>query len=139
MLTIEAKPLEVMQQDAIATFPDECCGFFFGTETDNEKKIVHAMIVTNAKEGDKRRRFQITAKDYMKAEDFAELNGVQLLGVYHSHPAHPAFPSETDRVAAQPHFSYLIISIFDKKVADLRSWVLNDGLQFEEEKLELLN
>jgi proteasome lid subunit RPN8/RPN11 len=57
------------------------------------------------------------------------------LGIYHSHPKHPAIPSETDRLAAQPFFSYVIISVIDKDTIDLRSWLLNDERQFEEEKI----
>ena len=72
----------------------------------------------------------------MDAERYADENGVQLLGVYHSHPNHPAIPSEHDRVAAQPYFSYIIISVKDSQIADIRSWQLNDEFQFEEETVE---
>jgi proteasome lid subunit RPN8/RPN11 len=70
----------------------------------------------------------------MKAEQFAEENNLQLIGVYHSHPNHPAIPSEHDRVAAQPFFSYIILSVINNEFGQLRSWRLNDQQQFEEEK-----
>jgi proteasome lid subunit RPN8/RPN11 len=56
-------------------------------------------------------------------------------GIYHSHPKHPAIPSETDRLSAQPFFSYVIISVLDKDTTELRSWLLNEERQFEEEKI----
>jgi proteasome lid subunit RPN8/RPN11 len=136
MMKIETQVLDVIQEDATATFPDECCGFLFGHAKGSDKKVTAATIVNNAKEGDKRRRFEIGPKDYLHAERFAEENALQLLGVYHSHPNHPAIPSEHDRVAALPNFSYIIISVMDKEFAGLRSWLLNEASQFEEENIE---
>jgi proteasome lid subunit RPN8/RPN11 len=69
----------------------------------------------------------------MLAEKFAVENDVQLLGIYHSHPNHPAIPSEHDRVAALPYFSYVILSVKDGSIDHIRSWRLNDVSQFEEE------
>lgn len=136
MIRIEQKPLDEMFQDALQSFPDECCGFFFGREIGEERTITNILVVNNSKEGDKRRRFEISPKDYLNAERFADENELQLLGVYHSHPNHPAIPSEHDRVAAQPYFSYLIISVKENEIADIRSWQLNDSFQFEEETIE---
>lgn len=136
MLIIEPKALEQMFADALQTFPDECCGFFFGKEQGEERRVTEILVVNNSKEGDKRRRFVIAPKDYMNAEGYAEENDLQLLGIYHSHPNHPAIPSEHDRVAAQPYFSYIIISVMDTEIADIRSWQLNEESQFEEETIE---
>jgi proteasome lid subunit RPN8/RPN11 len=124
-----------MINDALNSFPDECCGFFFGREDENSRLITDIIVVDNAKEGDKRRRFEISHLDYIKAEQFADGHHLQLLGVYHSHPNHPAIPSEHDRVAAQPYFSYIIISVIEKQYHDFRSWRLNDESKFVEEKI----
>lgn len=124
--------------DAIRTFPDECCGFLLGTEHGDDRIIEKVLIVENAKDGDKRRRFEITARDYLKAEDIAFAQDLTLLGVYHSHPNHPSIPSEHDRKVAQPFFSYLIVSIMQGSFASLQSWRLNDDFQFEEEAVQLL-
>jgi proteasome lid subunit RPN8/RPN11 len=136
MLIIEQKPLDEMYEDALRSYPNECCGFFFGSEIGNERIITNILTVDNSKEGDKRRRFEIAPKDYLNAERFADENELQLLGVYHSHPNHPAVPSEHDRISAQPYFSYIIISVKERTIADIRSWQLNDNFQFEEEKIE---
>lgn len=135
MLNIEQTPLDEMIKDAVRTFPDECCGFLLGKEKDNIRTIIKIQVVDNAKEGDKRRRFIISAKDYLKAELFADENNLQLIGVYHSHPNHPAIPSEHDRVAAQPYFSYIILSVMNNEFDHIRSWRLNEQQQFEEEKI----
>jgi len=138
MLLIEPQALEAMTADGERTFPDECCGFIFGREAGDDRTASAIIVVNNAKEGDKRRRFEIAPKDYLNAERWADEHGLQLLGVYHSHPNHPAIPSEQDRLAAQPWFSYIIMSIRDGAFDHLRSWRLNDDFQFEEEKTEQL-
>jgi proteasome lid subunit RPN8/RPN11 len=136
MIIVEPKAKQVMIEDAQSAYPNECCGFFYGAEQDDDRTITHVVVVENGKEGDKRKRFEITPQDYMRAEQFALENGLQLLGVYHSHPDHPAVPSEHDRVAAQPYFSYIIISVLNRIAADLRSWRLNEEFFFDEEILE---
>ena len=125
-----------MNEDGLNSFPDECCGFFYGVEdAQGNRNVSEVLVVNNAKDGDKRRRFEISPVDYMKAEQYALENNLQLLGVYHSHPNHPAIPSEHDRVAAQPYFSYIIISVLDNRSTHMRSWKLNDSFQFEEEEI----
>src|SRR5450432_342957 len=136
MITFRTEPLTGMKAQALTVFPDECCGFLYGREeVDGNRTVIIAKEVMNAKEGDKRRRFQISPKDYMEAEQFALKNNITLLGVYHSHPNHPAIPSEHDRKAAQPFFSYVIVSVLNNEIITLRSWLLNEEQQFEEEKI----
>ncbi len=134
MIQLISKVEEIIVRDAESTFPEECCGFLFGYITaDNNRIITEAQIVENVKEGDKRRRFVIHPKDYLKAESYADKHDLTLLGVYHSHPDHPAIPSEHDRIAAQPFFSYVILSVQSGRFHHARSWLLNDQGYFEEE------
>lgn len=134
ILSEEAKI--TMEEDALSTYPHECCGFFYGNEKDN-RVITKAIPVDNTKEENRERRFEISAKDYIKAEEYADENNLLLLGVYHSHPDHPAIPSEHDLRQAVPYFSYIILSIKKGKLANIMSWRLNDEARFEEEKLEV--
>lgn len=126
---------EEMMKDAEGTFPDECCGFLYGKDGD-DREVTLAIPVENSKEGDKRRRFEISPLQYMQAERFADERGLTLLGVYHSHPQHPAIPSEHDRVQAMPWFSYVILSVMDGKTDDVTSWQLDDDRQFDEEPIK---
>lgn len=134
MIFLDELSNQKMLDDARQTFPDECCGFLFGREEGEDRFITDLQVVNNAKEGDKRRRFEITPKDYLKAEQYALDHNLELLGVYHSHPSHPAIPSEHDRVAAQPFFSYVIVSIYERGRINTKSWRLNEDFQFEEEE-----
>ena len=125
-----------IKKHAEEIFPNECCGFFYGSEED--RIVTHFQPVVNSKTGDQRRRFEIHPKDYMQAEKFAIENGLNLMGVYHSHPNHPAIPSEHDRKQAVPYFSYIIVSVMDGVSKDFRSWRLNHcSHEFEEEKVVL--
>ena len=133
MIHMEDEALEAMFEDALHGFPFECCGFLFGNEENDYRSISLIMRVTNISKEDQRRRFSISATDYILAENYADENNLSLLGIYHSHPNYPAVPSETDRLSAQPYFSYVIISILNKKISHVRSWRLNDQNQFEEE------
>ena len=136
MLTATLTPVArvVIERDALETFPNECCGFLYGYE-DNTRNITFAQPVENVKDGDQRRRFAISPKQYLYAERFAPTQGLTLLGVYHSHPKHPVFPSEHDRVQAVPWFSYLIINAEAGYTGDLHSFVLNEARQFAQQPL----
>ena len=134
MIFVESKTYGIMNEDALKTYNDECCGFLFGSENQAGDRIISdVVVVTNSSGENKNRRFVISPKDYLKAEQYALSNGLDLIGVYHSHPDHPAIPSEHDRVAAQPWFSYIIISVDKNGIHDTRSWRLNEESIFEEE------
>ncbi len=139
MIHINEQIHEELKKDAILSFPDECCGFILGKENGEERVIEEIIVVQNSKEGDKRRRFEISPLDYLKAEQHAEAKNLILLGVYHSHPNHPSIPSEHDRVVAQPFFSYIILSVSENELVSIQSWVLNEEFQFEEEKVLVFN
>lgn len=124
----------IVEDDGQKTYPHECCGFMYGKEEDGKRIITHAEPVNNTKEENRERRFEISPLDYMKAEEYADNNGLILLGVYHSHPEHPAIPSEHDLKVAMPYFSYVIVSVKKAKAVDFRSWKLVNG-RFEEEKV----
>lgn len=133
-LKISNELLNHIHDHAMETYPDECCGFFYGTDN-GERIIFETKKVINSKKGDKRRRFEISPQDYFKAEKYAEKQGVTLLGVYHSHPDHPARPSQYDLKQAVPFFSYIIVSVKEGEIADTTSWQLNQKNEFEEEKI----
>ena len=49
-----------------------------------------------------------------------------VLGFYHSHPDHPARPSEYDRQHAWPFYSYVIVAIAKREPLDMTSWMLDE-------------
>ena len=133
MIRVEQDAEKVMFDDARQAFPDECCGFMFGHQEGDDRVVTKALPIHNSATENRKRRFVISPKDYLKGEQYAMENDLLFLGIYHSHPNHPPIPSEHDRVAAQPWFSYVIISVMEDGVKNVRSWLLNDESQFDEE------
>jgi len=134
-ISIESQALALMQSHALNTFPYECCGFFYGSTEEGRIRVREARPVANSKEGDQRRRFEVAPLDYMQAERYALLQNTELLGIYHSHPLHPAIPSEHDLKQALPNFSYIILAVEEEEVKALRSWRLDTHNQFREEAI----
>ncbi|MBI1804501.1 MAG: M67 family metallopeptidase [Ignavibacteriae bacterium] len=118
------------------TFPEECCGAILGTYLDGERFIRKLMPFPNEQEINRERRFLITPEQYREAEKLARAEKLDLLGFYHSHPDHPAVPSEFDREHAFPWFLYVIVSIMHGKSEKLMAWVLTeDRARFVEQEL----
>lgn len=137
MIIIKKEILDKINAHGEQDFPNECCGFLFGEEKDT-RIIDQVLPAQNYKEGDQRRRFEISPREYLEAERYALENQTQLLGIYHSHPNHPAIASDHDLRQALPYFSYVIISVHEAKAVDIKSWkLLEETRIFEEEQVEI--
>jgi len=124
IVTVAAPVLGVIASAARQSYPDECCGFLFGRWNGDSVDIASAQPVRNVRKENRRRRFEITPKDFAEAETYAENHGLDFLGVYHSHPDHPAEPSQFDLERALPGFLYFIVSVRKGEVGDGRWWEL---------------
>lgn len=112
------------------TFPHECCGAMLG----KDGAVTEAFKLPNTTEEGPRRRFMVSPDDYRVAEKRAREAGLDLLGFYHSHPDHPARPSQYDLDHAWPFFSYVIVSVMAGEDKLLTSWRLKeDRSAFDEE------
>ena len=117
-------------------FPHECCGAMLG----KDGIVREAFALPNTTEEGPRRRFLVRPDDYRAAEKRARETGLELLGFYHSHPDHPARPSQYDLDHAWPSFSYVIVSVMAGKDEALTSWQLKaDRSAFDEENVEIKN
>ncbi len=104
------------------TFPHECCGALIG----RDDGVVAAVPLPNTTEEGPRRRFLVRPSDYRMAEQKATELGSELLGFYHSHPDHPARPSQFDLDHAWPNFAYVIVSVMSGAARDMTVWYLQD-------------
>lgn len=120
---------------AVAGYPDEVCGLLFGSTSRDETQVLRLYPVPNARQTRASDRFEIAPLDYLAAEDEAGRLGVAIVGVWHSHPDHPARPSATDRQFAWPGWSYPIVSVAADGCRELRSWRLADD-DFSEEEVQ---
>ena len=118
-------------------FPDEGAGFLFGKDGD-ARQVSAIYELTNAREDAARHnRYLISPQDYLKGELEAERLGLDVIGVFHSHPNSPNQASVYDRDWAQPFFSYVITSVYDAKAVESRSWRLSeDRAEFVEESIK---
>jgi proteasome lid subunit RPN8/RPN11 len=113
-------------------YPHECCGALIG----RAGKVTEAFALPNTTEEGPRRRFLVRPSDYREAERRASELGAELLGFYHSHPDHPARPSQYDLDHAWPFFSYVIVSVQAGVPGDMTSWRLRDDRSaFDEQEL----
>jgi proteasome lid subunit RPN8/RPN11 len=142
-------------QQAIATYPEECCGLLLGTiAATGDRRQVHEVrplanqwspdlgVLNQADDAgavlDRRRRYWIDPKDLLKAQRDARDRGWVILGVYHSHPDHPAEPSARDRAVAWSDYSYPILSVRAGQVVDWQSWRLQPDHSFQEEPITVI-
>jgi proteasome lid subunit RPN8/RPN11 len=133
-------PAAVLQQIHIhgeQSYPEEGAGFLLGSLQGEMKSVQSILPLMNSREDAARHnRYLLTAEDYLKGEQEAMHRGVDVLGVFHSHPDHPNQPSEFDREWAMPWFSYIITSVQAGKAAGSRSWLLQeDRSKFIEEEI----
>lgn len=138
MLHIPPQLLQAIQAHGEAAYPHEGAGFLLGGEHGNVRQLAAILPLDNAREDSARHnRYLLTEQDYLKGEQEAARLGMDLLGVFHSHPDHPNRPSEFDRDWAIPWFSYIITSVQAGQAAGSRSWRLReDRSAFDEELLE---
>ena len=115
-------------------YPHEICGLMFGKLGEN-RIVTEVFECGNLNKLKPETRYDMDPKDYMKGEALARQKGLDVIGIFHSHPDHPDKASETDRQSAWPGFSYVIMSIQKGKFASMKSWVLNDASQFDEEPI----
>jgi proteasome lid subunit RPN8/RPN11 len=123
---------DAIRRHGAETYPNECCGALIGR--DGVVRETHPM--PNTTDEGPRRRFLVRPQDYREAEARATAVGADLLGFYHSHPDHPARPSQYDLDHAWPFFSYVIVAVREGAAEAMTSWRLReDRSAFDEEEL----
>jgi proteasome lid subunit RPN8/RPN11 len=127
-----------IESEGAAAYPNECCGILIGRDVDGRRLVERLEPGQNVFAADERyHRFSIDPRAQLKAERSAEAEGKTVLGFYHSHPDHPARPSEYDREHAWPFYSYVIVAIAKGTAADMTSWVLDGQTnQFSQQPIE---
>ena len=121
------------------TFPFECCGALLGRDSES-REVLGLFPLVNRRDDSPHNRFAVTAEDVRDAEKAARERGLDVIGWYHSHPDHPARPSEFDRQHAWPWYSYVIVSVMGGAPAEMTSWRLNDDrLAYSPERIEIRN
>ena len=131
-LTITAGVDAAIRQHGQETYPHECCGALVG----RDGFVTAIVALPNTTDEGPRRRFMVRPSDYQLAERRATELGGELLGFYHSHPDHPARPSQYDLDHAWPTFAYIIVAVASRVAEAMTVWyLLEDRSRFEEGSL----
>ena len=136
---IAADVLERIHAHGEQAYPEEGAGLMLGKEENGKRQVLDILPLTNAREDTARHnRYLITPQDMLNGEKEAIRLGLDIVGIFHSHPDHPNRPSEFDRDWALPWFSYVITSVQQGKAAGSRSWRLTeDRKAFDEEDIQV--
>lgn len=118
-----------------AGYPRETCGLLLGLNEGSETRVLEVRQAKNLNTQRAGDRYKLDPGDHLRAEQAARDSGLEIVGVWHSHPDHPAEPSETDRAAAWEGWSYAILAVSAAGVLDIRSWRLF-GAAFHEEDVQ---
>jgi proteasome lid subunit RPN8/RPN11 len=118
-----------------AGYPNETCGLLLGRLAGTTAKVARVRQARNVVRERAHDRFELDPAEFLAFDSEARQLGEEIVGIWHSHPDHPATPSATDRAAAWPGWCYLIASVGRDGVTDWRSWRLN-GDEFAEEVIE---
>jgi proteasome lid subunit RPN8/RPN11 len=125
-IEIPAAALETMSAHARASYTEEACGFLIG-RPGPPRRVTEARSGTNVAKEDRRTRYRIDDREVLRLERELRNTDLQMVGFYHSHPDHPAVPSEYDRShAAWTGFSYVIVSVESGDPVEVRSWVIEE-------------
>jgi len=153
-IQLKAELLESIRSHGARQYPNECCGMLLGRADGAAKEVAEVVPLRNLRQDSARaqellpledpgresekNRFLIDPLEQLRVEKDARARALDVLGYYHSHPDHPARPSNYDREHAWPWYSYVILSVEQGEARELTSWVLSeDRARFDPELVEL--
>lgn len=134
---LRAAEMRGIEAHGEATYPNEGAGFLFGRMETDQIVIEAIRAIENRRETEAQfNRYELSPQDFVQAELEASRREMDIIGVFHSHPDHPAAPSQFDLEHALPSFSYLITSVQQGQAKITRAWRLQaDRAAFEEDEL----
>ena len=125
MIRIQTEPWAAMVAHARQTYPNECCGAMLGTLDGDSKVVQEAIALENAYEGAQAARYELRPEDLLAADRAAREHGLDLIGIYHSHPDCDAYFSKTDLQNSCPWYSFVVLSIQKGEFHHANSWLPN--------------
>ena len=119
------------------TYPNECCGAMLGHMRGDKKIVTEAIALENAYAGEQGERYELRPEDLLEADKAARARGIDLIGIFHSHPDCDAYFSATDLKNSCPWYSFVVLSITNGKFNHANSF-LPDEDQTRAEREELI-
>ncbi len=132
MLILKKEFLEKIIAHSKRELPNEACGILAGKGGGVER--VYEM--TNIDKSPA--TFFMDAEEQLKVMKEIRSLSLEMLGIYHSHIASPAYPSSHDiELAFYPEVSYVILSLKDKEKPEVRSFRIKEN-KIEEEGIKII-
>jgi proteasome lid subunit RPN8/RPN11 len=120
--------LKQIYAHAKETYPRECCGFLLGSFDDGG--LVRQVKPAVNQNKDRTDRFDISPEEFAQTQFAADDAGLDIIGIYHSHPDWPPIPSQTDMESAWEDVYYLIASVHEGMPLNTNVWQLaSEGLR----------
>jgi len=136
MIKIDKQAWDAMVAHAEAKFPNECCGAMIGRIDDSAKNVTSAVPLENAYAGAQGARYELRPEDLLEADRQARVVGLDLIGIFHSHPDCDAYFSKTDLENSCPWYSFVVLSVKGGKFDHAASFLPNaDQTAAEKEEL----
>lgn len=129
---------DMMIKHVRESYPNECCGLLLGAAGGNKNEVMETVKAENLNHERAHDRYELNPQDFLKADRYGREKNMQIVGIYHSHPDHPARPSAVDTERAWEGYSYVIVGVEGGKKCEANSFVLNNETkQFEQEELKI--
>lgn len=122
---ITADQLQFIMNHARSAYPEECCGFLLGMDSDG-RRIRRTLSAPNTNQGSRGSRFNIDPMELVRADEETRRASLNLIGIYHSHPDTPAQPSKIDLENAWPGYTYLVVSVQNGEPKNFAAWQLSE-------------
>ncbi len=116
-------------------YPHEVCGLLIGRLSSDRTRIKSITQARNRRTDRPEDRYDLDPQDFLDADAAARRNGLDVVGIWHTHPDHPPEPSRADLASAWEGFSYVILSVRRTGVASIRCWRF-DGSRFAEQPIK---
>lgn len=121
---------EAIRRFGAAGYPDEACGVLIGALLPSGGvRIDEVTRGRNLRADRMRDRYELDPGAIVEAERAARARGLDVVGFWHSHPDHPARPSDFDTERAWSDYVYAIVSTSATGTGDLRAWVLDEAVR----------
>ncbi len=139
MLHLSLTHLQTIHQHLIEVYPEEGCGLILGRVESDGVTALRVIATENVwqkpdqddrNDRSKHDRYEIAPQAMLAAMKLARQENLEIIGIYHSHPDHPAIPSECDRHLAWPQYIYLICQVKNASITETTAWQLDETGSF---------
>ncbi len=143
MLTLTQEDYQKIIEHGREGKPLEICGLLVGQRDGDDATVseIHRVDSTDPQET----TYSMDGLQYMKIDADARRRDLEIVGIYHTHPATVPYPSKTDVARAHwdetgddlifPGYSYLIVSLRDPQNPEPRSFKIT-GRRIPEDIVE---